>query len=79
MSLEKAIKHGKEHRKRYYNSGSFDYSCRPGGGCPYCEQNRKFSTIKAKMKASKREQEDEYYNIPESDDDVVDVEDWTLD
>lgn len=27
MSLDKAIKHGKEHRKPYAGSKSFDYSC----------------------------------------------------
>ena len=61
MSLEKAIQHGKERRKQYYNSGRFDTSCRPGGGCPHCEANRKHATNKAKMKASKKEQENEYF------------------
>ncbi len=41
MSLEQGIKHGKEHRKPYYHSGRFDRTCRPHGGCPYCENNRK--------------------------------------
>lgn len=40
MSLDKAIEHGKEHRKPYRNSGAFDRSCRPNGGCPYCESSR---------------------------------------
>lgn len=40
MSLNKAIKHGKEHRKKYYGSGRFDKTCRPHGGCPYCERGR---------------------------------------
>ena len=40
MSLSKAIKSGKEHRKPYYGAASFDSSCRPGGGCPWCEGNR---------------------------------------
>lgn len=40
MSLEKAIQHGKEHRKPYYKSGRFDASCRPNGGCGYCYYNR---------------------------------------
>ncbi len=40
MSLDKAIEHGKEKRKPYYTSGRFDRSCRPHGGCPYCESNR---------------------------------------
>jgi len=40
MSLDKAIKHGKEHRRPYYRSGKFDRTCRPHGGCPYCLLNR---------------------------------------
>ena len=41
MSLDKAIEHGKEHRKPYYGSKAFDPSCRNHGGCPWCEENRK--------------------------------------
>lgn len=40
MSLDKAIKHGKEHRKPYTGSKAFDYSCRNHGGCPWCAENR---------------------------------------
>jgi len=40
MSLDKSIKHGKEKRKPYYRSGKFDPTCRPHGGCPWCENNR---------------------------------------
>lgn len=40
MSLEKAIKYGKEKRKPYYKSGKFDRNCRPHGGCSYCLENR---------------------------------------
>lgn len=63
MSLEKAIKHGKEKRKRYYNSGDFDHTCRPHGGCPYCEGNRKFADKKARLKADTEEQKDEYIDL----------------
>lgn len=38
--LDKAIEHGKEHRKPYYHSGRFDLTCRPHGGCPWCEEAR---------------------------------------
>jgi hypothetical protein len=38
--IDKAIQHGKEHRQPYYNSGRFDLTCRPHGGCPWCESNR---------------------------------------
>lgn len=48
MSLEKAIKHGKEHRKGYRERGKpgeFDRTCRPHGGgtsiiCKHCLSNR---------------------------------------
>lgn len=40
MSLDKSIQHGKERRKPYYRSGKFDRTCRPNGGCSYCEMNR---------------------------------------
>ena len=63
MSLEKAIKYGKEKRKGYYGSQAFDHSCRPHGGCPYCENNRKFSDQVDRMKADKWEQIDEYIDM----------------
>ena len=40
MSLDKAIEHGKEHRKPYYGSKAVDHTCRNHGGCPWCEGNR---------------------------------------
>jgi len=47
MSLEKAIKSGKEHRKPYYKyCEQIDPSCRNHGGCPWCEGNRKYKYIK---------------------------------
>jgi hypothetical protein len=63
MSLEKAIKHGKEKRKNYYGSQAFDHGCRPHGGCPYCENNRKFSDQVDRIKADKWEQIDEYIEM----------------
>jgi len=40
MSLDKAIKSGKEHRKPYYGAQACDASCRPHGGCTYCREGR---------------------------------------
>ena len=40
MSLEKAIKSGKEHRKNYRGAKAVDKSCRNHGTCPYCRNNR---------------------------------------
>ena len=44
MSLDKAIKSGKEHRKEYRGAKSVDPSCRNHGSCLFCE--------KAKLKIS---------------------------
>lgn len=35
MGLEKAIAHGKEHRKPYHDSRAIAGECRNHGGCPY--------------------------------------------
>lgn len=40
MSLDKAIKHGKEHRKPYRGGKAIDPECRNHGGCPACLSNR---------------------------------------
>jgi len=49
MSLDKAIKFGKEKRKPYYNSGAFDMSCRPGGDCQHCSEGRQHKHKKKMM------------------------------
>ena len=40
MSLDKAVKYGKEKREPYRRSQAIDMTCRNHGSCPYCEQNR---------------------------------------
>lgn len=40
MSLDKAIEHGKEHRKKYRGAKAIDRTCRNHGSCEYCKQNR---------------------------------------
>ena len=40
MALNKAIEHGKEHRKPYKGAKAVCKSCRNHGGCPWCEGNR---------------------------------------
>lgn len=42
MSLDKAIKSGKEHREQYRGSKSIDPTCRNHGSCPYCSMKRRF-------------------------------------
>jgi len=40
MSLDKAIRSGKERRKPFRGSQRFDSSCRHQGWCPYCRGSR---------------------------------------
>lgn len=38
--LDKAILHGKEHRRPYRGSKAFDRTCRNHQGCEWCAENR---------------------------------------
>jgi len=40
MSMKKAIKHGKEHRKEYRGAKAISHDCRNHGDCDYCQGNR---------------------------------------
>lgn len=42
MSLDKAIKHGKEKRKPYRGAKAIDPMCRNHGGCPACAKKRQY-------------------------------------
>lgn len=55
MSLDKAIKNGREHRKEYYGSKAIDRSCRNHGSCPWCLENRKIQEIKINEKMDQEE------------------------
>ena len=55
MSLDKAIKSGKEHRKPYRGGKAVDRMCRNHGGCIWCKRNREYSTKKAEQKADYKE------------------------
>lgn len=46
MGLEKAIAAGKEHRKPFRGTKSFDQQCRNHGACTWCLHNRTFHTQK---------------------------------
>jgi len=50
MSLDKAIKHGKEKRKKYYGSKAIDSSCRSHGSCPHCQAVRAYKQKKRLLK-----------------------------
>lgn len=52
MSLDKAVKHGKEHRKPYIGEKAIDKTTRNHGSDPVAQQNRHFSTEKRKMSCS---------------------------
>lgn len=51
MSLDKAIRHGKEWRQGYRDSRRFDASCRNHGSCPRCRQGRLYARRKAESAA----------------------------
>lgn len=61
MSLDKAITHGKEHRKPYRGCKAIAKSCQNHGGCEWCLNNRQYSTNKqlSKMEYSEKEWEGE--------------------
>lgn len=40
MSLDKAIRSGKEQRKKYRGAKAYDRSCRNHGDCPACFSDR---------------------------------------
>lgn len=46
MSLDKAIEHGKEKRKKYRGSKAIDGSCRNHGSCPHCRSVNKYKLKK---------------------------------
>ena len=48
MSLDKAIKSGKEKRKPKRGSKAVDSSCDNHGSCPWCQGNRKHKNEKRK-------------------------------
>ena len=61
MSLDKAIEHGKEHRKIYRGSKAFDRTCRNHGGCEWCKENRLHKHRKKIL--SKKQEEEENENV----------------
>lgn len=59
MSLDKGIRHGKEHRRDYHGSARFDRTCRPHGSCGFCQGNRS-NRQHQKLKKAQREIQDEH-------------------
>lgn len=58
MSLDKAIKHGKERRKPYRKSKAVDSTCRNHGSCPYCKGNRLYQRTKQEQKMKSKMKDD---------------------
>jgi hypothetical protein len=54
MSHNKAIKHGKEHRRPYRGSRRFDHSCRNHGDCGHCRGNRLYAASRRAVSADER-------------------------
>lgn len=61
MSLDKAVEHGKEHRKPYRGSKAFDPACR-NNTCPWCLSNKLHQQRKEQARAEDAERtfDDEY-------------------
>lgn len=70
MSLDKAIKYGKEKRKEYHGSKKHSRSCRNNGGCPYCESNREHKH-KKREPIEEKESSDLFQDILESLEELV--------
>lgn len=57
MSLDKAIKHGKEKRKAYYGAKSIDRSCRNHGDDDWARDDRLYQANKTELKAKQHIEE----------------------
>ena len=54
MSLDKAIQHGKEHRRPYTGAKAIDRTCRNHGSCEWCQGNRQYASRKKEEAAESR-------------------------
>ena len=62
MSLNKAIKFGKEKRKPYFGAKAVDCTCRNHGSCSWCRNNRLYQRLKV-IEASKNALEEKEQKI----------------
>ena len=46
MSMDKAIIHGKEHRKKYRGAKAVDKTCRNHGSCAHCAAGRMHKVLR---------------------------------
>lgn len=54
MSLDKAIKHNKEHRKPYRGAAVWDSHCRNNNYCSWCRDDRTIQDQRAREAADKQ-------------------------
>ena len=69
MSMDKAIEHGKEHRKPWRGSNrskNFDKTCRNHGSCDYCKFNRLHTFMKNRAAADDKLREWEEQSMNET-------------
>ena len=57
MSLDKAIKSGKEHRKQCKGGKLYSSSCRNHGSWLYCQSNRRYKDFIEKAKYHKNKKD----------------------
>ena len=57
MSLDKAIRSGKEKRKEYRGAKAVDRTCRNHGDCPWCASGRMYKTNRAREASEQRMKE----------------------
>lgn len=62
MSLDKAIEHGKEHRKQYRGAKAVSSICR-NGYCPWCNNNKFYKNRKQEEEVKSREKEYSDYGL----------------
>ena len=46
MAFDNQLGKGKDRRKPYRDSRSFDWQCRHGGSCDWCSNNRQFASFR---------------------------------
>lgn len=61
MSLDKAIKYGKEKRKPYRGAKAIDRWCRNHGNCERCQEGRLYKNKKREIRSNLESEEERYY------------------
>lgn len=57
MSFDTQYPQRKDQRQPYYGAGRHARSCRPGGSCPACQQNRSYASRKRQDAAHDAQQD----------------------